>query len=242
MEDESGVHNRRPPRTGAAAGAGGDDENAVLALRACLRRGDEKGAHAHFARLTRRLLPRIERRAARYFDRRPDLAEDAIAEALVLLYRKLADLRDLSGLRHFERRFDQALKSLMLDAFAGVRRGAGAAHETADTSLESEPKEGGGAGEEAGEGSTPLQRAVSEAARKELEASLGRLSAEALLARLPDPRHAEALAMDIDGTGRAEIAAHYGVSERTVYTWIERARETLRAYVEAHLWAGRPDA
>ena len=48
--------------------------------------------------------------------------------------------------------------------------------------------------------------------------------------------------MDIDGTGRAEIAAHFGVSERTVYTWIERARETLRAYVEAHLWAGRPDA
>lgn len=211
----------------------GEPEQLTVELRECLRREDMPGAHRCFVKLTGLLTRLIQSRAEAFFDRRRDLVEDAIQEVITLLWGRLSDLRDLSGLRHFERRFYQALQSLMQDAFRAVHSRARAGYEIADTAA--------AIIREGEEQTTALSYASDTAAIRQLETVLGTMSANALVERIPDPKHREAFRLYVEGVPQKDIATQVNCTPRTLYNWIEAIRVSLRTYLESRLWEGLPE-
>lgn len=205
--------------------ATGEAERLVTELRDCLRQDDRAGAIARFETLARRLTLRFERRAGAYFSRRPDLVEDAIQEAVVTLWRRLSDLRDLPGLHHFEVRFDQALKSLLLDAFASVYHHAHAAQEVADSTTAA-PQDSDERDPQTALSHTPCPDAAAD-----YEAVASTMFVNAVLAAIPDVARRRAFLMEMNGVPRERIAAEFRCSVRTIYNWIQSAKATLRVHL-----------
>jgi RNA polymerase sigma factor (sigma-70 family) len=201
--------------TRLAGFAPGEAERLVTDLRACLRKGDEAGAHARFKTLMARLAPRIEREVRQRFDSHPELIEDGIADATVILWERLTDLRELAGLLHWERRFHQALPKMMIDAFRRTWRAAKGSYEMPDSATARKSDTGE-------DGQTFLETAPSEAA----QAALERIDMQDLLKILP-AKHLDALMRYLDGETRAQIASALGCSEKSVYNWVESAKATL---------------
>lgn len=202
--------------------APGEAERAVQELRACLRRGETKAAQAHFERLLVRLAPHLEQRARAAFSRRTDLHEDGVREAVVMLWQRLTDLRELSSLLHWERRFHQALKNLLLDAFERTRNLAHdgkevQVHEANDT----EDSEGA---------PTALELLKDSTTHDALEAVL----TNELLAQLPE-KQVRAFLMYLEDYTRAEIASALGCAEKSVYNWVENVKSTLRTHYTQEL-------
>jgi RNA polymerase sigma factor (sigma-70 family) len=208
----------------------GEHERLTVQIRDCLRREDIAGAHGCFRRLVGLVTRPVQLRAEAFFDRRRDLVEDAIQETVTLLWARLSDLRDLPGLRHFERRFHQALQSLMQDAFRAVYRRARARYETPDSATAT-------VGD--GEGTaTALSYAADADATRRLEAVLGAMSAKALLERIPDRRLREAFRLYVEGVPQKEIAALVNCTPRTLYNWMEGIKAWLRAHLESRRGEG----
>lgn len=203
--------------------APGEAERWVRELRECWRKGDERGAQRHFTKLLERLGRHLDQKATSYFGRRPDLKEDGISEATLLLWRRLTDLRELSGLQHWERRFHQCLKTLLLDAFERALNQARDDQEVADSATASHEDQDNAA-------PTALESAIDLRTNDALSAILN----EDLVKHLP-PKHLAAFALHLENQTRAEIASALGCSEKSVYNWVENVKATLRAYYTQEL-------
>lgn len=195
----------------------------VRELRECWRKGDERGAQQHFTRLLKRLGKHLDQRATAYFGRRPDLKGDGISEATLLLWSKLTDLRELSSLQHWERRFHQCLPLLLLDAFKRALKQARDKNEIIDSALGSQDGEEDAA-------PTALENLV------DIKASdaFHTIFTEDILKQLP-PKHVAAFIMDMEDQTRAQIASALGCSEKSVYNWVESVKATLRTYYTNNL-------
>jgi DNA-directed RNA polymerase specialized sigma24 family protein len=152
-----------------------------------------------------------------------------------MLWERLADLRPLAGLRHFELRFHQSLATTLSDAYKQMTTKKYGQYET----LESETFIVEGT--EVLEDISVLALATEEKATLTFESVLDAMSAAELQGRVGDPRHAEALRREIAGDSREEIAARLGCSVKTVYLWTESAKSVLKEYIEENYWPGRPE-
>jgi DNA-directed RNA polymerase specialized sigma24 family protein len=211
-------------------------EHAVKDIRACLRKGDVPTSHRHFTRWSRGLLPYIEKQAQRILGRYGREAfKDGIALALTELWVRVSRFDQASDTLHLERRFGQAFKFLLLDAFRRIRTQkygltAWAGHTEL---LESEAAHGNGY----------TTGAVLSLGVEPFALFHSRESAQNLLARIPHPHWAKALQMHLLGYEQSEIARTLNCSTRTVYNWTEQAKRAVRQHLmETHTVSrdGRP--
>jgi DNA-directed RNA polymerase specialized sigma24 family protein len=205
-------------------------EQAVTEIRACLRQNDTTGAHRRFAELTAALLPYITKRAEASLHRyQREMPEEGIALALRELWDRISDFETHSGTLHLERRFFQAFKLLLSDAFKKARTEKYGLTQK-DGPLERLDTEAFTTEEESSKVSE-IYEAPDYAAEDAFYTPWSQGTAASLLARVPDSRWAVALRMEADGYDREEIAAHFGVSVKSINTWTRQAKAILKVYL-----------
>jgi DNA-directed RNA polymerase specialized sigma24 family protein len=205
-------------------------EQAVTDIRACLRRNDITGAHRQFAELTASLLPCITKRAEAALGRyQREVSEEGIALALQELWERISNFETHSGTLHLERRFLQAFKFLLSDAFKKARTEKygltlkGGVRERLDAEAFTAEEELSKASE--------LNDAPDYLAEDAFYTPWSQEAAAALLDRVPDRRWAVALQMECDGYAREEIAAHFHVSVKSINNWTREAKAVLKEYL-----------
>lgn len=210
-------------------------ERAVTEIRDCLRRDDTSGAHRRFAALTRELLPTIARRAEAALSRYGrEMPEEGIALALREFWERLSNPQTLSETLHLERRFFQAFKLLLSDAFRKART------EKYGMTLEGkvwERLDAEANGREDAPSAGSLYEVPDPRAEDAFYTPWSQEATAHLLAHVPDPRWATALRLEADGYEREEVAARLGVSVRTVHAWTTKAKAVLQEYLrENYPW------
>ena len=131
------------------------------------------------------------------------------------LWQRLSDLRDMPGLKHWEIRFHQALSSLLSDSFGSVLRQSRDKQEVAASGLADDTND---------EAPTAI---LERQADPQTEQQIAGILNGSVLAKIP-PKHAKALLLWADGYTQEEIAAQLQCSCKSVYNWIESARQALR--------------
>jgi RNA polymerase sigma factor (sigma-70 family) len=198
----------------------GEAEVIVTQIRTHLRAGKTREAEQLFTTLMHRLKTRIEQVMKKQLNRRADLLEDGIMEATLMIWERISDLREISSIQHWERRFHQSLKLRLIDALDKTLADYDDKHPT----------------------SALIEEADSETPEGERNSIHGAITASVeedvvgkiLIEQLPGEQR-DAFRLFLDGYTTAESAERLGCSVKTVYNRIEAAKRTLQQHFKAAL-------
>jgi DNA-directed RNA polymerase specialized sigma24 family protein len=190
---------------------------------------EEAAADAILWTLLSRLRPRLVRYAKAGFRNSPDqgIVDEAIQQMALALIRRL---RHPTQGELFERKFNKAVKFPISDAIKKVRRENGMDEDGlpigGKAPISWEAQFGRAAGGE--DSLSPEDRQADPEALADLERLVDGLAREQLLARIPNPLHAQVLSDHLHGRTLKEIAKRAGICEKSATKYIKQSFALMR--------------
>ncbi len=218
-----------------------DAEGAVIEVRSHLRearrleaRGERREAHRAreeakngVAAIAAMLEDRFVRKAWKAFGgTQRHLIDDAVSQMFLELDADLADLGPDNGL--YERKFNLAVKYLMVNALRCVARTSGMR-----PMKKRDPEEDGPADESQeirGKNGTPRtpEELEDDGALRDLGWFVGEDLKEKLLAKLPSAEHRRVFLLRMAGTKWKDVVQKTGIPDKTVRRYFDRSKEIMR--------------